>query len=330
LAAVIAAAAIAWSAWWWIQATARDQALTVWLTDRREAGWVAEAEDMRVTGFPNRVDSIVTNLELADPRAGWAWHADEFQTLSLSYKPNHIIAVLPGEQIVSTRYETLHMNADNLRGSVIFRPTPRLELDHMTFEIGDMEITSDSGWTAGIGEAIFATRQTAGTPFAHDVAFNAKDLAVPRRLAEAVQADGVLPAAISAVTLDTTLRFDRPWDRTTIEGENPVLEGVDIRDVSITWGKLDLRGRGDLSIDVEGFAEGRIDLRARNWRDMISLAETAGAIDPTLAGALRSGLDLIARLGGDRNALDVPLDFSNGVARIGPVPIGPAPRLANR
>jgi hypothetical protein len=135
---------------------------------------------------------------------------------------------------------------------------------------------------------------------------------------------------VGPVVLDSTLAFDRPWDRQTVETDNPVLGQVAIRELSFTWGNLDLRARGTLDVDAEGFAEGRLDLRARNWETMLDVAEGGGALNSTLAGALRSGLGLMARLSGDRNALEVPLDFSDGIARLGPIPLGPAPRLAQR
>lgn len=328
LAAVIVVAILAWTAWWYVLATARDNALTTWLEDRRAAGWVAEASDVRVTGYPARVDSRITDLSLADPRAGWSWQAGGLDVLQLAYKPQHVIAVLTGEQVVATPYDTFRATSETLRGSILFRPNPRFELDHMTFEIANMAIASDAGWTSSIGKAVLATRQAAnGTPNAHDLAFDAENLAIPR-LAEAAQ--DVLPPTIGRVGLDSTLHFDRPWDRASVEGDNPALEGVDIHDLSLTWGKLDLRGRGTLTVDAKGFAEGRIDFRARNWEEMLSVAEASGALDPNLAGALRGGLGLIARLSGDRTALDIPLDFSGGTARLGPIPIGPAPRLARR
>jgi hypothetical protein len=331
LLAIVILAALGWSGWWFLQSTARDRAMTGWLAERRAAGWVAEAEEVRVRGFPNRVDTVITDLDLSDPAAGWSWRADGLQILSLSYKPHHVIAVLTGEQVVSTPYETLRATSDRLRGSVIFRPTPRLELDHATFEIENMALAGDAGWTATIGEAILATRQAAdGTRFAHDLAFNAESLALPPELLASLNVGEVLPAEVGPIALDATLAFDRPWDRPALESDNPVLEEVKIRDLSFTWGKLDLRGRGTLGVDAEGFAEGRLDLRARNWEQMLDVAEMSGALDPTLAGAARAGLGLIARLAGDGTALDVPLDFSGGVARLGPIPLGPAPRLAQR
>ena len=329
LLAIVVLAALGWSGWWFLQAHLRDRALTGWLDERRAAGWVAKAADVRVTGFPNRVDSIVTSLSLADPDAGWSWTAEELQILSLSWKPQHIIAVLPGTQVVATPATMLTSTSELLRGSVVFRPTPRLELDRSTFEIERMTIASNAGWSAEIGEAILATRQSAGegaTPFAHDVAFTAKSLALP----DFPNAGGVLPPAIAEVRLDTMLTFDRPWDRSTVEGDNPVLEAVEVRDMSLQWGRLDLRGRGTLGVDAEGYAEGTLQLRARNWQEMLDTAERAGALNPSLASALRAGLGLIARISGDGDTLNVPLEFADGETRVGPIPLGPAPALARR
>ncbi len=332
IAAFVVVLAVGWSGFWYWQAGLRQRAIEDWLAQRRADGWVAEASEIRVAGFPSRVDVLVKGLELADPDAGWSWQAEELQVLSLSYKPHHVIAVLPGEQILATPYETLRLHGDTLRGSVIFRPTPRLELDHMTFELGNLTVAGDSGWSATIDKAILATRQSTrdgAKPFAHDLAFNAEGLALPPEVLAALRVEDVLPARIGTVALDATIGFDRAWDRPALEAGNPTLEDVRIRDLSLTWGKLDLRGRGDLTVDAQGFAEGRIDWRARDWREMIDLAERGG-LNSALAGTLRTGLGLLQRFSGSGDALEVPLDFANGRASLGPIPIGAAPRLARR
>jgi hypothetical protein len=328
LLAIVILAAAGWSGFWWFNATARERALDRWLEERRADGWQAEAADIRVTGFPNRVDVLIDDLRLADPEAGWSWHAQGFQILSLAWKPHHFIVALPGAQVVATPYETVTATSDLLRGSVAFRPNPRLELDHSTFEIEGMAIASNLGWSAEVGKAILATRQAAGQPFAHDVAFNAESLVLPEGLTG--PASEVLPDAVGPVALDTTLAFDRPWDRTTVEDDNPRLEGVEVRKLALEWGELDLSGSGDLVADQDGLAEGRLDLRARNWRTMLDVAEQSGALGPTVASAVRAGLGLIAGLGGDAETLSVPLDFADGRTRLGPIPLGPAPRLTIR
>ena len=192
-----------------------------------------------------------------------------------------------------------------------------------------MTLTGDGDWEIGIASAILATRQADGPgadPFAHDVAFDAQGLALPEGWTRFDRA-GVLDPVIETAKVDLRATFDGPWDRAAIEGEPPLLRALDIRDLTFTWGKLDLRGKGALTADADGRAEGGLDLRARNWRQMLRVAEDSGALAPGVASALRGGLGLLARLGGDRDTLEVRLDFSDGRTFLGPVPIGRAPRL---
>jgi Uncharacterized protein conserved in bacteria (DUF2125). len=62
---------------------------------------------------------------------------------------------------------------------------------------------------------------------------------------------------------------------------------------------------------------------------MLRAAVRAGAIGADLADALEFGLGLLAGFSGG-DVLEAPITFSGGRARIGPVPIGPAPRIASR
>ncbi len=62
---------------------------------------------------------------------------------------------------------------------------------------------------------------------------------------------------------------------------------------------------------------------------MVDVAEEAG-LDPGVAAAVRGGLGLMASLSGNRDTVSVPLDFKGGVARLGPIVLGPAPQLARR
>jgi hypothetical protein len=266
LLAIIVLLALGWCGWWYFAAATRQQGIEGWLAERRADGWVAEAEAVKVRGFPYRLDTTVTGLELADPAAGWSWDAPEFQFLSLAYKPHEIIAIWPREQTVATPYETIAITSETLRGSVAFEPNPRLALDRATVEIAGRTLRGASGGQAGIGTAVFATRQAgaAAPAFAHDVAFTAEALTLPAEVTAGIDRAGVMPAAIEAVKLDATLVFDRPWDRPAIEGENPALEALRLRAASATWGELDLRAEGTLEADADGFAAGRIDLRVSN------------------------------------------------------------------
>ena len=92
-------------------------------------------------------------------------------------------------------------------------------------------------------------------------------------------------------------------------------------------GGLELSLEGALTADEEGLAEGELDLSATNWRDMLAAAVASGAVNRRLADALEAGLGFVAGLSGSDDRLDVSVTFAGGFARIGPVPIGPAPRM---
>ncbi len=326
--AILVAAGLGFIGWWYFVGQARDAALSDWLAQQRSAGWVAEATEISVSGFPTRHDTAITGLRLADPASGWSWTAEEFLISSPAVRPTEFNLDWPGTQIVASPYGSTGISAEVLEGTIAFLPNSRLTLDRIAVEIDGMRLRGGDATEGGIDSATLTTSRadTAGAgPHAHNVLFEAAGVRLPGGIATG---NGALPDALSALRLDMTLVFDGDLDRETIEAGGPRVEEVALRDAAATWGRLDLRGAGRLTVDDEGFAEGRIDLRARNWRDMVAVAEDAGYLTPAIAGALRGGLDLIATLTGDSDGLKVPLDFDGGRARIGPVTIGEAPRLA--
>jgi len=75
-------------------------------------------------------------------------------------------------------------------------------------------------------------------------------------------------------------------------------------------------------VTPEGLPEGEITLKARNWREMIAVAQAAGALPDSLASTVENSLGLLARMSGNRNTLDITLNFSGGRVRLGADPAG--------
>ena len=319
-----------WSGWWFIGSTAQKAAIDGWLTQQGNRGWVAERDDLTVTGFPNRFDTVLTGLQLADPRSGWSWQAPEFQILALSYKPNHIIAVWPGEQLIGSPRENVAITAQTLRGSVVFEPDTALALDRTAIEIADLTLTSNDGWTSTLAKGQLNTARAAeGTApgFAHDIWFNAEDVVLPRHMIDRFDPAGILPDELKVARTKFTASYDAPWDRLAIEGDKPNLTGVSLKDLTVTWGELDLRARGQFDVDADGYPQGSIDVTAINWREMVKLSVTSGLVPQNMADTIESGLGLLARLSGDAKTIKVPLVFSGDTMSLGPIPIGRSPRL---
>ena len=105
LIVILLIGALAWMTWWGFGQVAYEEGLGSWIEQRRTEGWAADVGDMKTAGFPNRFDTLMTDLRLADPDTGVAWTAPQVQLLSLAYKPHQVIAVLPEAHRFSTPHE---------------------------------------------------------------------------------------------------------------------------------------------------------------------------------------------------------------------------------
>lgn len=325
LLVLIVVLALGWAGYWFVGATAVERGLTGWLEDRRAAGWTAGYGDLGVSGFPNRFDTTLTDLHIDDPLTGFGWRGPFFQAFALSYRPNHVIAVFPPQQTILTPYEEIDLAAGDMRGSVVVSPGMTLALDRATFVAEDVEATGSLGWSASVEEARFAVRE-AVRENAYDIGLEMLGVTPDAALTEAVDPGDTLPAAIERVRLDATVVYSRPLDRFALQGVRPQPVAIEVNDARATWGDLAVTAEGELDVDPQGIPTGILTLEVRNWRQMLALAVEAGLVPERLAETAERGLALLAGLGGGDD-LRVPLTFRDGTVSLGPVPLGPAPRL---
>ena len=319
-----------WSGWWFVGTSAQKNAVESWFEQRRNAGWTAEVEDFTITGFPNRFDSIFTDLELSNPQGGWTWSAPNFQILALSYKPNHIIAVWPGEHTYSTSLGTTTIASEVFRGSVIFKPDTALSLDRVQLEIEDVTLTNSAGWDAAATEtsiAFFANPDPDLPSNTYDLYVKALEFSPPTAWRAMIDEDALLADTIPEVVLDAALSYERPWDRFAVERTNPRLTRMNIRNLRFVWGEAKLTGTGSIDITPAGKIDGTLSLQAENWRELLDIIIAAELLPVEFATALDKGLTFLAMLSGNPESIEIPLRFANGLSYIGAIPIGPAPRV---
>ena len=324
---LVLVAATAWAAYWVVGATASQKATESWLEARRAEGWQVEYADLKVRGFPNRFDTTITDFELTDPETGLSWSAPFFQLFSLSYQPNHLIAAWPNTQTLATPLQKIDIETSKMTASLKVLPNSTLELDSATVVIEGAALSSSRGWNAGADTVNAAIRRTAGKDMTYDIAAQADTVIPGDALQGLLDAGGTLPNVIEAMNFDSEIGFARPLDIRVIEEHRPDIITLNIKDMRGTWGELQLRAKGELTVDAEGYPTGEIALNARNWREMLALAVRAGAVPTEAASAAELGLGLLARLSGAENSLDAPLSFSNARVFLGPIPIGTAPTL---
>ena len=320
---LVVLAALAWSGYWVFGAWQLRQAETQWFENRRAEGWQAEYADLTVRGFPNRFDTTLTDVALADPGTGLAWQAPIFQFLRLSYRPNHLIAVWPDTQVLATPERRFTVRSEDMRASLVLQPGAARALERATLAAETLQIEPERGGAWALARLNLGVAREPAQAATYRLGLSLDGLAPP-------DPPERLPQTLDALRIDATVTFDAPWDAAAIAERRPQPSRIELDTAEAVWGQLVLRAAGRLDVDARGLPEGRIEIRAENWRAILDLARDTGALPTGLVDNLESGLGLVAQLSGNPETLDIPLDFADGRVRLGPIPLGPAPRLVIR
>ena len=314
--------AVLYAGYWVLGKRAVEQAAVAFFVAAPDSGLIAENTGLSVQGFPSRFDLTVSEPRLTHPRNGLQWYAPFLQILSLSYKPWHVIAAFPPSQTLQTPGEALTLTSGKLQASVVVTPNASVALDRIAVVGSDLGLTSDLGWGLTAVEARLATRADTTRTNAYEIGMDVTTLALDATLA-ALLPD--LPGTVEKLHFDALGTLSAPLDRTAGQ-TRPSLTALSVKAAQVTWGPLIAFAKGDLSV-IQGVPEGRIDIRLQGWRALIPVAVRLGAITPEVAPTMERMMEILATSGGDPKVLEMPLVFANGLMSLGPLPLGPAPRL---
>ena len=321
---VIIAAAALYAGYWFVGSNGATAGFERWFEDRRTEGWVAEVESIETRGFPSRFDTTLTGISLADPDTGVAYSAPFLQIFALSYKPEHLIAVWPKEQSVSSPFGKAEITSDDMRASLIVKKNTSLALEKANYTTDAVTLQMDNGETFGAAKASMAIELNPAAQNAYHFGVNLKDVLLPKPRGIRLEA-GILPKTLEFARGDVTAAFDAPWDLNALQSARPQPTRINVKLIEAKWGQLELRLAGAFDVDTTGRATGQITIKAQNWRDILAVSAATGAIPTQLVRPFEQGLSLLSGLSGNRNTLDLPLTLDQGQMKLGPIPIGPAP-----
>ena len=312
-----------YSAYWFIGASATERAASAQLGELNTAGWNVEYSDLSTIGFPSRFDTSLTDFHLESPDRRTVWDVPFVQALSLSYKPNEVILALPDQQTLTRDGMPLGITSSGLLASLALAPTPALGLVNLTAETGPLTMRGSKSIVFSVTKGIAALRLAGPAENQYDAYLDLDGFTLPDNLRNILDPNGKLPASFAQITMDSSMIFDNPIDRSAFTSQ-PRPTQITLNGMIVTWGALQLRGKGDVTVDILGIPTGRITISAQNWHDMIGMAASAGLLDQEIANTVQNMGSLLA---GGSAELSVPITFQNGLMSLGPIPLGPTPRL---
>ncbi len=322
---------ILWCAWWAVFGFGLKTGLETWFKDRRDAGWQAEYSTLELHGFPTRVRTNFTAIELADPLAGLAISLPTLGISAPTYWPGDVTVDLPNIPIqISTPQQKSEVTVQNGKADLRLHPGTALELEQLSLTTDVWLASSQIGALYGADGLTLSMIQSDDDPNRYSFVARAKGFKpgdIPRAKLRVPQS---WPLTFETLELDGSITFSRPWDLDAIEKNRPQPRKIQLKLAEAAWSDLRVFFAADLLVDDQGVPSGTVNIQAENWQTILDLAQDAELINPTIRRQAEQALSLLARFSGDPNALDVQLNFRAGFLAVGIIPIGPAPRLILR
>ncbi len=315
-------AVLFWTIWWVVGAVGIHVAFPHLLRLSTEQGLRAEADLIEVMGFPTRFDIAMKDVTLSDPRAGFLMRGATLDVSAKAWNPLHLTATWPQSQIVATQGGRVSIRSDMLETTVAMRPGTSFAFGGFQARMRNANFTSNRGLRTGAEAAEISFWPIWLREAQYDLTVDATGVEPTREVRLAIDRSRRLPQKVDALRIDATIGFDQPFDKDMSE---PQINLVELRDLDITWGQVGFAASGTIQIDSLGFPSGTLALTGRNWREILALAVSAGAIPRENEPLIEQSLAGLARLSDEEDTLSVPLIFADGQMLFGPIPAGPAP-----
>jgi len=321
--ALLLTLAAAWSlGWFWLRGEVfrrMDAAATSW----EESGYRVDWSNRAVYGFPFRLDLEVRGARLRE-LSGWGLAAPRLEAEAFVFAPDHWILVAPDGVVLHRRLGgPVAIGARVLRASVLeadARP-PRISVEGL----GLTFVTPAGAKRFGLASAQEFHLHTRAGPADQGAAYIEIDRAI-------TTGPGLLSdiAAGGPVTLVGDGDFTQASTANGL-GFAGALRGwgeaggtLTVRRLSLQAGAASLDSRsGTLAITPDGRLAGSMAVRLTGIRRLLGALVADAPLAPEVAKAARAVL--AARE--VRDTATVTLDFQAGETTLGPVAIGPSPRV---
>ncbi|MEM6498968.1 MAG: DUF2125 domain-containing protein, partial [Pseudomonadota bacterium] len=201
----------------------------------------------------------------------------------------------------------------------------------ITMTLQDLNLTAKSGWTGSAKKLKAEIKERAegsAPPNSYAIDLDAAAVSIPAPLLVQIDPTGLLNPLVDALTLKGTAALKAPLDRFAVEDGKLALNSATIRQADLTWGDMKVEATGQIKSDIRGYASGHLDLKLRNWREMIQIARRSGSLDGRMINVIEQALKFTAVVAGSGEDVEVTLKLNGGKVKIGPISIGDAPRLA--
>ena len=307
----IVAAVLIWSGYWAFAAHG--------MRSQIESAVVANPDiavgEWQLGGFPYRFELDARDVAFVTPDGAHGWQGPRVALTALAYQPQHMIATFPAQSRLRVLGLEMDLGLGEGRASVIVQPGLRLDLDRANLALDQISLGA-LGLTHRADALRVALRADGA---ALDVGLEATAIAPDALI---LPKGEVLPAMIARAGLDARLTLSAP---VAFAAPSPHVTQIDLRQIVLDWGDLQVTGTGSLRPDGPGTFGGDVTLSVENWPKLLGLLTASGALEPDMLGMAQMMLAGMADPATGR--LDLALSLRASQVFLGPFPLGSFQRL---
>lgn len=322
---VVVALSLVWSGYWFLGGRAH-RGMVVGQLERAEAdGWRITHSGVELNGFPNRFDTTISELRMESPKGGFIWETPSLQLLTLSYRPNHLIAVLPGMQRFLIFGNPVDLTSQGMNASIVVSDPNNLSIERFVFEASQAEFESSTGLKGSVDGALFAARRSEEDPNEVDIAVRFKPSllnAEAEELGNANESDRLI-----ALTAEASLQASREIGLNMCDDGYAELQRADISEFKLSWKESEIAVAGSLAFDSQGVSDGQLDIAIAEWRALMAEAENAGLLSAANAANISTILSLLAVVSADSESVTAPISIKDGRVGLSGIQLFDAPML---
>lgn len=325
---VVLIVVLMWIAWWAAASFGLKRSISTWFDARQAEGWQAEYIDLSQHGFPAQLHSQIRKLALADPSTGVAVEMPQLDLSSPIYWPGYLTVTVPPEPILfASQAGRASVLASAAQAALRLHPGTALQMQSVAFHSGQWTVSVPEGDWLSADDLNVAAVQDGAAPARYDFDLSATNLSPGERPRAILNLPAEWPLAFDALVAKMTVTFDTPWDRAALETRRPQPRQITLHQADGAWGDITVQASGTINIDTDGAPEGSVTLKVENWPKLLDMATASSVLPQTLKQQAEALIGAVASVTGQPDALDIMLQFQSGVLRLGPLPLGPVPRI---
>lgn len=308
----IVLAAFGYTAYWHYAARVLNTEISAFLAEARQF----EVARHSLGGFPYRFDLDLSAPSATSASGAVTWQAQQLHLHALAYRPQHVIAVFPQEQIVTLGGVPWHLSSTDARASIIAKASMPAQIERANLVFEALEFT-DGAALHSADSFRAALRQQEDAP--HQIAAELHGLRPDPALRAMLDPNSALPPILTRLALRGT--FD--LDATASGSPDAAMNGLEITDLVVEWGEITLEASGRLRRDDLGRVSGEMVLETHQMPLILDAVEQAQLLPPDQTQMARM---LVASMRDqDSGNLTLPLQIRDSVVFAGPVALGALP-----